>query len=498
MEQTANKVNDIFYLCCLDTSKSTTDFQSILKVFWKVLDNNIALCEISGIFTLVQTNYNTVNLNSSQFAQFFNCVAVSKYPHSKESQAKANLIKDILDQNNKSINSSSSFSKVIDKEVIKVLLKYEIPLRRYFSIHSSKNNFKSNLTWIEVKSQSISLDFEGFVSFCGVCSIIPEVASLETVEQYWNEVISQYSLLESRILSIQDNSVLYPQFQVLLLLLSVNYYENNSVHLSGSPPTNESSFIVEAFTLFLRVTNIDRMSNLSLKVNSSDSQLDDKSYSEIGYVSLPSIDRNADPYYGYRNHNQESTLLRLDQLFEEVFDVVQSCLDELSYNELNNIEYIVNNENARSTNTSCLSNPTAIADSIPIPLNLSDIITQLLRASTANHNLGNYEDALKFIEAARIQMLEEKKINGPENTQSSHEVASMYFAFTKGNIYQSCCDDEQSLIQYLSCLNTAKYNQNSDWISITLNSIGILAYYSKRFEIALNCFIYAVNYRHKV
>jgi hypothetical protein len=50
------------------------------------------------------------------------------------------------------------------------------------------------------------------------------------------------------------------------------------------------------------------------------------------------------------------------------------------------------------------SKPVVIADALPVPSQCPDSVEQLLEASLAHHNLGSYEESLKFLEAARIQL----------------------------------------------------------------------------------------------
>lgn len=50
---------------------------------------------------------------------------------------------------------------------------------------------------------------------------------------------------------------------------------------------------------------------------------------------------------------------------------------------------------------------------------------------------------------------------------------SFYIQACKGNVYQSCGDDEHSLIQYLSAWNQATVGQYRDWEMLFINSIGL-------------------------
>lgn len=193
---------------------------------------------------------------------------------------------------------------------------------------------------------------------------------------------------------------------------------------------------------------------------------------------------------------------------------------------------------------------------------------QLLEAALAHHNLGSYEEALKFLEAARSTLieitrmeLEEKRrkafmkanrqstatsaevkdltssvsatsiksssipsinnnvtvdhtlglnipgtpqISGVYEAQRSEENISisldidMYVTICMGNIYQSSGDDEQALSQYQRGWVKAKDSNEMDWAAVCLNSIGLVAYYNLRYELAFQSFLTVGDYRAKV
>jgi hypothetical protein len=74
----------------------------------------------------------------------------------------------------------------------------------------------------------------------------------------------------------------------------------------------------------------------------------------------------------------------------------------------------------------------------------------------------------------------------------------LYITLCKGNVYQSCGDDEQSLLHYLEGLTAAQHVRDKDWEIICLNSIGMLAYYNLRYDVAALCFHAVVAYRSEV
>lgn len=153
-----------------------------------------------------------------------------------------------------------------------------------------------------------------------------------------------------------------------------------------------------------------------------------------------------------------------------------------------------------------------------------------MEAALAHHNLGSYEESLKYLETAKVQLyeserdkvlqkkrMERKKLlaASTEKSENSDSTANLkievldseislpydvnfYIFACKGNVYQSCGDDEQSLLQYLSAWESALSGQYHDWEMLFINSIGLLAYYNLHFELALRCFHKVSRYRERV
>lgn len=74
----------------------------------------------------------------------------------------------------------------------------------------------------------------------------------------------------------------------------------------------------------------------------------------------------------------------------------------------------------------------------------------------------------------------------------------LYIIACKGNVYQSCGDDELSILQYLKGWSIAAERNERDWEVIFINSIGLLVYYNMQFALALKCFDIVCTYRQEV
>jgi hypothetical protein len=145
---------------------------------------------------------------------------------------------------------------------------------------------------------------------------------------------------------------------------------------------------------------------------------------------------------------------------------------------------------------------------------------------TSNNKLRSIEHFYfyfyQFLEAAKVQLIEmeimrssssggmspvkgRQQISAEELAEAAEHVeieldVDMYITICKGNVYQSCGDDEQALLQYLQGWDRAAAagDQGKDWEMVCLNAVGMLAYFNIRYDIALKCFSAVAAYREEV
>jgi hypothetical protein len=197
------------------------------------------------------------------------------------------------------------------------------------------------------------------------------------------------------------------------------------------------------------------------------------------------------------NHSRQAMLMRMDHLMDEVESAVLRLLGAGS--EVLQILSQPSEENTEMKPKPS-AKPVVIADAVSFPENCAESVEQLLEAALAHHNIGSYEESLKFLEATRIQLIDIiKRMAAGEIIPSAVSMpildVELYIIICKGNVYQSCGDDEQSLLQYLEGWNKSKTAGNYDWEVVFLNAIGMLAYYNLRFDVGLMCFSVVTKYR---
>ena len=240
---------------------------------------------------------------------------------------------------------------------------------------------------------------------------------------------------------------------------------------------------------------------------------DDKPASAVGAalfgeVAIPYSEGPQDTYSSLQDKGTYAMHLRLEHLFDQISLKVLSDVDVEGLP-------VIPLETADATSNKLTSKPVVIGDALPLPMGLPESVEQLLEAALAHHNLGSYGEALKFLEAARVQLtslekhaLEIKKkalMTNPDlepGPIAEDPILPIDFAayilVCKGNVYQSAGDDENSVLQYFECWARAVADKHGEWEIICINSIGMLAYYNLKYEISLKCFRKVVDYREKV
>lgn len=219
------KIDEVFVQCSnkSESAAGTADFTGISSIFWPILDNSLSLVDLAGVFAIAGSQNSKIDL--ILFSEFFNGVARVKSPTGSDYREK--LLDNFASIKSMKIqveSSSSSFTKAMDRNVIKVLLKFDISLRRTFCSFAGKNiSVGGSLTWDEVKKKSISMELDGFVALCTFYSVVPGSLSVSQVEAIAKTVLKCYPLNGNAV--TLNSAILYPQFQLLMCLLSVEKYE---------------------------------------------------------------------------------------------------------------------------------------------------------------------------------------------------------------------------------------------------------------------------------
>lgn len=150
------KIHELFVSC--SGSNGTADFKSISKVLWMCLNNAVSIVDLAGVFTVSIPGNGIEMLNNDLFTEFIKAFSRMKYPTNPEF---CNLVLDEI-KGTKGLRTNTEnpfFSMIMDKNVIRILLKYDLPLRRAYSNFCGQSvRVGGILNWDEVKNLSIGME----------------------------------------------------------------------------------------------------------------------------------------------------------------------------------------------------------------------------------------------------------------------------------------------------------------------------------------------------
>lgn len=139
-------------------SNGTSDFKSISKVLWMCLNNAVSIVDLAGVFTVSIPGNGIEMLNHDLFTEFIKAFARLRYPTNPDF---CNLVLDEI-KGTKGLRTNTEnpfFSMIMDKNVIRILLKYDLPLRRAYSNFCGQSvRVGGILNWDEVKNLSIGME----------------------------------------------------------------------------------------------------------------------------------------------------------------------------------------------------------------------------------------------------------------------------------------------------------------------------------------------------
>jgi len=349
------------------------------------------------------------------------------------------------------------------------------------------------------------------------------------------EVLTNYPLAANDVISATA-TFLYPQFELVLCFLAIQSAQTKKRRKLSSGPitlmafaakkTNHELSLSRMIHEFFKDIKIEKPSNFIgasrrksgvEKIDIKAFSLDEASMSSdeevVPQSSYPGM-RCLDQYTSSLKHDRQAMLFKMQHLFTEVESLL---LADPTSNSGSIIKIITINRNAEKSYSSSqrfASKPVVISDAIPLPSGqCSPLVEQLLQSALAHHNLGSYQEALDFLDGAKGQFKEPKSTSS--NTDQVQEVQNrrmspnqsnlgelpfeieMYITLSKGNLYRSRDEDELAMVCYMGGWKRAQKIGNKEWGVIFVNSIGVLAYYSIRYDIALMCFDTVVQFREE-
>ena len=258
--KTQERIETLFSVCSDSIGIGTVDLKSIIKLFWPFLDNEFTLVDLAGVYTVSTNSYEFLNIES--FTDFFKALAKVKYPDEINyceklleviQEVKAQGIVTGVGTGADSTSTSNSFSEMMEKDVIRVLLIHDLAIKKAYSNFCGQSvRVGGKLTWEEVKSMSVGMEIDGFIAFAGVYSLIPNHLETKTMEEMFREILNRYPLIENR--KCLGTTIMFPQFQIALALCAMEIYMENDEDEGMCQYATKNKYItVTRLTIYLRL-----------------------------------------------------------------------------------------------------------------------------------------------------------------------------------------------------------------------------------------------------
>jgi hypothetical protein len=192
--KTIDKIDEYYTLSC--GPNNVVDLKGAFKLLWPTLNNAVSIVDLAGVFAIAIPSNNPVEaLSRELFHDFFKAYARLKIPSGADYCER--LLEELRQSNKQQqqhgkhghhAHFSSSSSSVVaappvlssppthndynllysvaEKNIIRCLLKYDLPLRRAFAGFCGQAvRIGSLVSWEEVKTLNLGMEVSQFASF---------------------------------------------------------------------------------------------------------------------------------------------------------------------------------------------------------------------------------------------------------------------------------------------------------------------------------------------
>lgn len=155
--RTAERIEDLYQACC--GPNGGVELKAALKLMWNSLNNSVTIVDVAGVFAISIPAGNTSEvLTRELFRDFYRAFARLKYPTGIDYNER--LMDEIRHSKGHRVNVEGGIiAAIADKQVMRVLLKYDLPLRRSFSTFCGQAvRVGSMVSWDEVKTLNLGME----------------------------------------------------------------------------------------------------------------------------------------------------------------------------------------------------------------------------------------------------------------------------------------------------------------------------------------------------
>lgn len=158
MVRVADRIDEIFQAYSIPSGG--VDMRGVFRLLWKTLSNTVSAVDLAGVFAVsIPSTTAAEILTQELFHDFFKAYARLKYPLGSDYCEK--LLDEIRHVRGTKPHPSEfgALISIADKNAIRVLLKYDLPMRRAFSMFCGQAmRVGSIVSWDEVKVLALGME----------------------------------------------------------------------------------------------------------------------------------------------------------------------------------------------------------------------------------------------------------------------------------------------------------------------------------------------------
>ena len=151
---------ELLYAQCANNPNGTADLKSVMRIFWPVLNNSVSMIDIGNLYGVAisgTAHSHQAALDRRLFTEFLNSFARLKYPASTDFTTQ--LLDELTSAKSVKIMETPFMNKAFERHAIRVLTKFDLPLRRAFcNFAGSGANIGVGVTWEEVKRLDMGME----------------------------------------------------------------------------------------------------------------------------------------------------------------------------------------------------------------------------------------------------------------------------------------------------------------------------------------------------
>lgn len=152
-----DRIEEIYNQCC--GPNGSVELRTVFKLLWPSLSNQVSVVDLAGIYAVSIPSTSTLEVLTKEiFPDFFRAFARLRFPSGHDFVEK--MVEEVgTVRSTRILAEGGAVAQIADKQLVRVLLKYDLPLRKVFSVFSAQGMRTGGLvSWEEVRQLSLGME----------------------------------------------------------------------------------------------------------------------------------------------------------------------------------------------------------------------------------------------------------------------------------------------------------------------------------------------------